>query len=85
MNINYLYINKIIRLLIDIIFLDNNNMPIRTVFFQTRWLIYFEKYLINDVRMLKQKEKEEEPQEKWKKMVISNIQLKDIFGLRKRA
>jgi len=35
--------------------------------------------------MLKQKEKEEEPQEKWKKMVISNIQLKDIFGLRKRA
>jgi hypothetical protein len=79
MNINYLYINKIIRLLIDIIFLDNNNMPIRTVFFQTRWLIYFEKYLINDVRMLKQKEKEVEPQEKWKKMVISTIQLKDIF------
>ena len=60
-------------------------MPNRTVFFNQDGSYIFEKYLINDVRMLKQKEKEVEPQEKWKKMVISNIQLKDIFGLRKRA
>jgi hypothetical protein len=54
-------------------------MPNRTVFFNQDGSYIFEKYLINDVRMLKQKEKEVEPQEKWKKMVISTIQLKDIF------